>query len=42
MAYRNDNRHSLRFRVRKLLRRVRNGVDAVISGLFEDRSRAAV
>jgi hypothetical protein len=42
MAYRTDNRHSLRFRMRKLLRRVRGSVDTAIAGLFEDRSRAMV
>lgn len=42
MAYRTDNRHSLRFRMRKVLRRVRCSVDTAIAGLFEDRSRAMV
>lgn len=42
MAYRTDNRHSMRFRVRRFLRRLRSSLDEVIDSLIENRSRAAI
>jgi hypothetical protein len=42
MAYRTDNRHSLRFRARKALRRFRDSLDGTIDNLFVDGSRRTV
>ena len=42
MAFRTDNRHSMRFRVRRQLRKFRASLDGAIDGLFIERGRVAM
>ncbi|HEY4489207.1 MAG TPA: hypothetical protein VJA87_01865 [Candidatus Paceibacterota bacterium] len=41
MAFRTDNRHSIRFRTRKQLRKFRTSLDGAIDGLYIERGRRA-
>ncbi|HEY0010648.1 MAG TPA: hypothetical protein VGB97_01890 [Candidatus Paceibacterota bacterium] len=42
MAYRTDNRHSARFMMRKMLRRLRDSLDGAIDNLFIERRGSIV